>query len=92
MAKGQRRNSLEIWLQAELPLRFEGRILAIDQQVANAWGRIAARRMAIGRPISVMDAFIAATAEVHNLTLVTHNTSDFASIVKGLINPWTRES
>jgi predicted nucleic acid-binding protein len=33
-------------------------------------GQIVARPEAIGRPINAMDAFIAATAHVHGLTLV----------------------
>jgi len=36
-----------------------------------------------------MDAFIAATAEVHGLTLVTRDQSDFAPTVKSIVDPWT---
>ena len=36
-----------------------------------------ARSESLGRPIEPRDAFIAATAEVHGLTLVTRNASDF---------------
>ena len=78
MAAGQRRRRLEEWLREELPLRFEGRVLPIDAAIANTWGRLtASRRKARGRPIVVADAFIAATAEVHGLALVTRNVSDF---------------
>jgi predicted nucleic acid-binding protein len=48
-----------------------------------------ARRQAAGRPMSVADAFIAATVEVHGLTLVTRNAVDFEPTLKGIINPWT---
>jgi predicted nucleic acid-binding protein len=34
------------------------------------------------------DALIAATAAVHNLTLVTRNTRDFAPLGIPLLNPW----
>src|SRR6266851_2848796 len=73
LAAGKRRKRLEDWLHHELPLRFEGRILDIDGAVANACGQLLAQREAAGRPIEAMDAFIAATAEVHRLTLVTRN-------------------
>ena len=89
LAAGSRRKRLDEWLRGELPLRFEGRLLSVDGGVADAWGTVVARSEAVGRPISAMDAFIAATAEVHNLTLVTRNASDFTSSVKSIINPWT---
>jgi toxin FitB len=85
---GRRRKRLDAWLRDELPLRFEGRLLSVDQAVADRWGEVVARREAAGRPIGVMDAFIAATATVHALSLVTRNASDFESTVSEIINPW----
>ena len=38
-----------------------------------------------------MDAFIAATAEVHDLTLITRNVSDFETSINAIINPWAEE-
>jgi predicted nucleic acid-binding protein len=88
LAESRRRNRLDEWLRRELPLRFEGRILAIDEVIAAAWGDVMAEREARGRPISAMDAFIAATARVHQLTLVTRNAADFEGSVPGIVNPW----
>jgi predicted nucleic acid-binding protein len=88
MTAGRRRSRLEQWLLHELPLRFESRILPVDTQVAEAWGRTVSRSEAAGRPIGAMDAFLAATAEAHQLTLVTRNISDF-SLLKAVLNPWT---
>jgi|SRR5450631_530628 predicted nucleic acid-binding protein len=87
MAAGRRRSRLERWLQHELPLRFENRILPVDINVAEAWGRTVSRNEAAGRPISAMDAFLAATAETHHLTLVTRSVSDFP-LLKAVLNPW----
>lgn len=84
----KRRKQLDEWLRGDLPLRFEQRILPIDGAVADEWGRLVARHESLGRPIHAMDALIAATAEVHALTLVTRNASDFAASVKSVINPW----
>ncbi len=89
MPPGQRRKRLDEWLEEELPLRLEGRILTIDPAVADACGKVVARSEALGRRLEAMDAFLAATAEVHRLTLVTRNTSDFQPTVKGVLNPWT---
>jgi predicted nucleic acid-binding protein len=88
MAAGSRRNRLEQWVRHELPLRFENRILPVDADVAETWGRTVSRSAAAGRPIGAMDAFLAATAETYQLTLVTRNVSDFP-LLKTLLNPWT---
>jgi predicted nucleic acid-binding protein len=87
MAAGARRNRLEQWLRLELPLRFEGRILPVDNDVAEAWGKTVSRSEGLGRPMGAMDAFLAATAEIHGLTLVTRNVSDFP-VLKAVLNPW----
>jgi len=88
MPLGSRRTRLEQWLRHELPLRFESRILPVDTEVAELWGRTVSSSEAAGRPIGAMDAFLAATAETHQLTLVTRNVSDFP-LLKAILNPWT---
>jgi predicted nucleic acid-binding protein len=88
MSAGQRRRRLDQWLRDELPLRFEGRVLPVDAAVADGWGHVLAQSETVGRPISAVDAFIAATVRVHGLALVTRNTSDFESTVRSIINPW----
>jgi predicted nucleic acid-binding protein len=37
-----------------------------------------------------MDAFIAATAEVHSLTLVSRNAPEFQALGGAILNPWMR--
>jgi predicted nucleic acid-binding protein len=89
LAAGARRRKLDQWLRSEVPARFEGRIVLIDGAIADEWGRLVAQREAGGKPIHAMDAFIAATARVHELTLVTRNVSDFSPSLKTIVNPWT---
>ncbi len=88
MSSGKRQRRLEEWLRSELPVRFEGRILPVDPSIAEACGRIGHRAEVLGRPIEAMDAFLAATAEVHRLTLVTRNVQHF-TVLKTVLNPWT---
>ena len=88
MTPGIRRSRLEQWLQHEVTLRFEGRILPVDTKVAEACGWTVSRSEAAGRPVGAMDAFLSATAEIHQLTLVTRNISDFP-LLKAVLNPWT---
>src|ERR1035441_9534485 len=49
MATGQRQTQLSAWLENELPMRFEGRLLSIDAAIADACGRLVAKSEAAGR-------------------------------------------
>jgi predicted nucleic acid-binding protein len=89
LAVGRRHSLLDEWLRNELPSRFVGRLLGIDAATADAWGRLIARRERDGRPMGVMDGWIAATAEVHGLTLVTRDAADFAGATERVVCPWT---
>jgi predicted nucleic acid-binding protein len=89
LAAGKRRRNLENWLRDDLAKRFKRRILPIDFDIADMAGRLVARGEFVGRPMESRDAFIAATAEVHGLTLVTRNVADFEAIVKGILTPWS---
>jgi len=85
---GCRRERLATWLAEELPVRFEERILDIDQRVAETWGVVTARGQKIGLTLGSMDALVAATAEAHNLTLATRNVKDFQRLGIALFDPW----
>jgi tRNA(fMet)-specific endonuclease VapC len=58
----------------------EIRVLDFDTACAEQFGRLQASLVVQGISVSTADQMIAAVALVHNLTLVTHNTSDFRSI------------
>ena len=80
-----RQQPLLDWLEVELPNYFLGRLLAVDAQTADRWGRLLA---SAGRQLPAVDSLLAATALQHDLTLVTRNTVDFAGTGVRLINPW----
>lgn len=88
LAQGRRRDRLVSWLAEDLPARFEDRILDVDQSVAAASGRVMATSHQIGLGLTSMDAFIAATADVHSLTLATRDGGDFAGLGIPVFNPW----
>jgi predicted nucleic acid-binding protein len=88
MARGKRRDHLDEWLRSDLPVRFDRRIVGIDVSIAVAWGDIQARARKKGRPVGPMDGLIAATAEVHEMTIVTRNTKHFEAVGVPLLNPW----
>jgi predicted nucleic acid-binding protein len=82
-----RRQALLDWLETDLPKFFEGRVLPIDEAVADRWGRLVA---VAARPLPAIDSLLAATALEHDLVLVTRNIKDFAGMPVQIFNPWTR--
>ena len=89
LPQSRRRVALEAWLDHDLSLRFSDRILPVDKQVADRWGRIAGSAAAKKSPLPVIDGLFAATAQHHNLTLVTRNTRDIAAAGVPAFDPWT---
>ena len=51
-----------LWIAAE----FHDRLLPVDDKVADRWGRLG-----LQKPVPVLDAFLAVTAQVHDLTIVS---------------------
>jgi predicted nucleic acid-binding protein len=88
LAQGTRRTRLETWLDVELRARFSGRVLPIDEQVADRWGLLAAQAKRKGIALPIVDGLLAATALHYNLTVVSRNASDFASAHVPVVNPW----
>lgn len=84
-ADPERRLQLADWLDQELPAYFKDRILPIDADVADQWGRL---QTIAGRPLPAIDSLIAATAQRHGLKLVTRNVSDFVGLPVEVVNPW----
>jgi predicted nucleic acid-binding protein len=74
---------LQAWLENGVLGQFAGRIIPIDSNVAR---RCAALHVPNPRP--ERDAFIAATALVHGMTVVTRNTRDFQDAGVAVLNPW----
>lgn len=75
---------LDSWLDHSVLPAYTGRMLDVDQSVADS-----AARLHVPNRRPAHDALIAATAQVYGLTLVTRNESDFAPMGGSLINPWT---
>jgi predicted nucleic acid-binding protein len=90
MEKGRRRDALAEWLARDLLERFAGRILAVDEKTAFAWGDLMAEAKRRGIGLASMDGLLAAAALAHDLTLVTRNLSDFQDLGVKLFDPWAR--
>ena len=79
----QQATALERWLQ-DVEAGFEDRVVPVTLPVAAAWGR-----QQYAQPLPVIDALIAATAQVHGMTVVTRNVKDFEPAGVQLLNPFT---
>ena len=85
MPDGDRKRSYLDWLEVDLPRFFSSRVLAVDAEVADVWGRLTAKA---GRAVPAIDSLLAATALAHGLAMVTRNERDFQYAGLDVINPW----
>jgi len=90
LSQSRRRATLEAWLDKDLRARFEDRILAVDEEVADRWGLLTAAARNNGIVLPVIDGLLAATALEHNLTLVTRDTGQIPSMGVAVFNPWEK--
>ena len=88
LPEAKRRIALEAWLDRDLVLRFSGRILPIDQAIADRWGRLAGSPAARKSPLPVIDGLLAATALQYDLIFVTRDTRHLATTRTAFFDPW----
>jgi toxin FitB len=88
LPRGKRRDSLLQEAEAMFREDIVHKILAFDEQAAREFSMIAAARRGRGRPISTLDAQIAAIALANGAILATRDTSGFEDCGVRLINPW----
>jgi predicted nucleic acid-binding protein len=74
---------LRNWLNNYVLPSFEDRILPVDMAIARCSATLHVPRNGPGN-----DTLIAATALVHNMTVVTRNTADFTKTGVAVLNPW----
>ena len=79
----EKAGQIEAWLEQ---LVLTGQVLAMDAAVCRAWAKLMHRRSVA----LVEDAFIAATASVHRLVVVTRNVRDFKTLGVDTLNPFER--
>ncbi|MEJ3403340.1 type II toxin-antitoxin system VapC family toxin [Rathayibacter sp. YIM 133350] len=75
---------LRSWLDDHVLAEFKDRILPVDLAVA-----VATSRLHVPDPKPVNDTFIAVTARIHGLTVVTHNAKDFEGTGVRTLDPWS---
>ena len=89
MAHGRRRDDLIARIATFFEIGFPDQILRFDRGCAAVYGEIRHAREAAGKPITVEDAMIAATARAYGVrAIATRNTKDFMDCGVTLIDPW----
>jgi toxin FitB len=83
----RRGEELGRWID-ELAVEYADRILSVDLAVAEASARLADRCRRRGVSVGLTDELIAATALVHDLTVVTRNVRHFEHSGCRLLSPW----
>ena len=73
---------LSRWL-ARITSDYDDSILAVDAEIAEVWGRLR-----VPNPENPLDKQIAATALLHDLTVVTRNTAHYDVTGVRLVNPF----
>ena len=79
---GAQAKRLERWLE-QMTMTYGESILAFDEETAHVWGRLR-----VPNPVNPFDKQIAATALIHDLTVVTRNTEHYAPTGARLLNPF----
>lgn len=80
-------SKLRTWMNQHILREFADRILPVDTAVA-----LRCAPLHVPDPRPERDAFIAATALVHGMMIVTRNIADFEAIGVPCINPWNAPS
>lgn len=90
LADPAHRLALKNWLDG-VQRDFAHRTIAVDAQIARLFGALRGQRARRGRPLTPIDALIAACALSLGAAVATRNTRDFEGIGVTLVNPWDEE-
>lgn len=83
-----RRQEIANWLAQDIRLRFANRLLPIDEHVIVDWIETMDAGARRGRTFAQPDLLLAVTARLHDLCLVTRNSSHFADTGTTIFDPW----
>lgn len=76
-------SQLQAWLDTQVMPSFDERILSVTTDIV-----LRCATLHVPDHKSPHDAFLGATAYVHDLDMVTRNVADFENMDIGIINPW----
>jgi predicted nucleic acid-binding protein len=89
IADPERRIELNAWLSLTLRPLFEGRVVAMTEDVLVRWRHLVEGGRRRGHTYSEPDVFIAAAALVERLVVVSRDIDHFVHAGAPVLNPWT---
>jgi hypothetical protein len=92
LAEGRRRSGLEQAARQMFKEDFADRVLPFDAAAAGSFAELAASRRRRGKPISTLDAQIAAIVVSRGAVLASRNVSDFLGCGLTIANPWAPDA
>jgi toxin FitB len=87
LRKGKKRTALERWFDAGVQRLH---CLPWEAETGLKWAELLARLRTSGKAMPIKDSLIAATALTHDLTVATHNRSDFEATGIRIVDPFNR--
>jgi toxin FitB len=88
----ERRRELLQWIDATTSTWLAERCVAVTVEILTDWLQVARLLAAKGTTRQSPDLLVAATARIHNLTVVTRNVRDFIDTGVRVYDPWTTQT
>lgn len=86
---GRRRARITRQINELIEETFAGYVLAFDVACSRHYAAVVAKRRKLGKPITSLDAQIAAICREYGAPLATRHGNDFAGVGVKIIDPWT---
>jgi predicted nucleic acid-binding protein len=90
LPRGRRKDTIARQIERLITDVFGGYVLPFDAESSGHYGDIVAAGRRLGRPMSALDAQIAAICRQHKATLATRNVTDFKTAKLSIVDPWTQ--
>lgn len=90
LPRGRRKDTIARQIEHLINDVFGGYVLPFDAASSIHYGDIVAAGRRRGRPMSALDAQIAAICRQHDASLATRNVADFTIAKLAVIDPWTQ--
>ena len=89
VAEPERRSKLNDWLTNRVRPMFDGRVLPITEEILLKWRLLVEAGRKTGHTFSQPDLFIAATALVHGMTVVSRDVGEYERAGVSVVSPWS---